>query len=243
MPKVTLEPQKTTWVRFIDEKATMKVERHCKVYYFKDNILENTTQSVEMKYLFSGLKGGRCIPSSQLIIKEKGIPVTITQTAISMDPTKFTSMTTSDPFVEISDDVASVEKSKVKEKKLSRRVIEREWVETVTRVIKVKNKTGKKVALDLSVFENPADSILFESSNPKPNKTTPPERNWEIKMGKDEEKILSIKFKVRRIEQIRLPPDKSGGGNKAVLDEEYEDVESESPMAAQAFDNQQANQQ
>jgi hypothetical protein len=242
MPKVTLEPQKTTWVKFIDEKATMKVERTCKVYYYKDSILENTTQSVEMKYLFSGLKGGKCIPSSQLIIKEKGIPVTITQTAISMDPTKFSSMTTSDAFVEISDDVASVEKSKVKEKKLSRRVIEREWEETVTRVIKIKNKTGKKVALDMSIFENPADGILFESSNPKPNKTTPPERKWEIRMPKEDEKIVSIKFKVKRIEQIRLPPDKSGGKEQA-LDEDFEDIMPEAAGNQPANFDQQNNAQ
>jgi hypothetical protein len=236
MPKVTLEPQKTTWVKFIDEKATMKVERTSKVYYYKDSILLNTTQSVEMKYLFSGLKGGKCIPSSQLIIKEKGIPVTITQTAISMDPTKFSSMTTSDPFVEISDDVASVERSKIKEKKLSRRVIEREWEETVTRVIKFKNKTGKKVSLDISIFENPADGILFESSNPKPVKTTPPERKWEINMAKEDEKILSIKWNVKRKESIRLPPDKSGA--KGGEGEEFDELESEERAMPAQFDNQ-----
>jgi len=237
MPKITLEPQKTTWVRFIDEKAKMKVERGCKVYYYKDNIRSNMTHSVDMKYLFSGLKGGKCIPSSQLIIKEKGIPTTITQTAISMDPTKFTSLTTCDAFVEINDNVASVEKSKVREKKLSRRVIERAWEETVSRNIKFKNKTGKKIMIELAVFENPADDILFQSSNPKPTRTSPPERGWEVKMDKDDEKVIAVKFVVKRVETIKLPPDKTIG-NKAQGDEYLDEVDAAPCEQAVQFDNQ-----
>lgn len=228
MARNTLEPRKTTWVKFIDEKAKMDVERKCKVYYYTGNILSNLTHNVDMKYLFTNLKSGKCIPSSQLIIKENGIPVTITNTVVSLDPTKFTSATTEDPFVEISDNVASVDKTKVKEKKLSKRIIEREWEEIVTRVVKVENKTGKKINLDMSVFENPADGIIFKEATPKPSRSTPPERGWMIDLKKEQDKTISIQFVVKRKESIRLPPDKTGKVYDDQLDEmDYPVEESE----------------
>lgn len=228
MSRNTLEPRKTTWVKFIDEKAKMAVERKCKVHYYTSNILSNLTHTLDMKYNFTGLKSGKCIPSSQLIIKEGGIPVTITQTVVSLDPTKFASTTTEDPFVEISDNVASVDKGKVKEKKLSKRIIEREWEEEVTRVIKVENKTGKKINLDFAVFENPADGINFKSATPKPSKSAPPERGWIIELKKEQDKSISIKFVVKRKESIRLPPDKTGKVYNDQLDEmDYPVEESE----------------
>jgi hypothetical protein len=211
MPRISLEPRKTTWVKFIEEAAKMKMERKCNIYYYKSNILSNITQYVDMKYKITGLKSGKCIPSSQLIIKENGIPVTITQTVVSLEPDKFSSATTNDPFVEITDNVASVEKSKIREKKLSKRVIERAWDETVTRVVKIENKTGKKISLDISVYENPAEDIVFVSSTPKPSRTTPPERAWTINMKKEEEKTITLKFTVKRTDSIRLPPDKTRG--------------------------------
>ena len=192
MAKISLEPRKTTWVKFIDEKAKMVVERKCKVHYYKSNILTNLTHSIDMKYLFTGLKSGKCIPSSQLIIKEGGIPVSITQTVVSLSPEKFSSATTYEAFVEIEDNVAEVDKSKVKEKKLSRRLIERTWTETVKRVIKIENKTGKNIMVELSVFENPADDIVFVKANPKADKATPPERKWNIKMKKEGQKLITL---------------------------------------------------
>jgi len=215
MSKINLEPRKTTWVKFIDEKAKMKVERKCKVQYYRSNILSNLTHGIDMKYLFTNLKSGKCIPSSQLIIKEGGIPVSITQTVVSLSPDKFSSATTYDPFVEIEDKVAKVVKSKVKEKKLSKRLIERTWSETVKRVIKIDNKTGKKILVELSVFENPADDILFTSSSPKPERSTPPERHWEINLKKEQEKVITLTFSVQRKENIRLPPDKTIKGRIA----------------------------
>jgi hypothetical protein len=61
-------------------------------------------------------------------------------------------------------------------------------------------------------------------------------------MAKEEEKIVSIKFKVKRIEQIRLPPDKSGG--KDVTTEEFDEEALEERMMPQQADfNQQNNAQ
>ena len=230
MSKINLEPRKTTWVKFIDEKAKMKVERKCKVQYYRSNILSNLTHSIDMKYLFTNLKSGKCIPSSQLIIKEGGIPVSITQTVVSLSPDKFSSATTYDPFVEIEDKVAKVDKSKVKEKKLSKRLIERTWSETVKRVIRIENKTGKKILVELSVFENPADDILFSSSSPKPERSTPPERYWGIQLKKEQEKIITLTFSVQRKENIRLPPDKTIKGRIAYGNEDM------SEMAQQRMD-------
>jgi hypothetical protein len=177
-----------------------------------------------MKYLFTNLKSGKCIPSSQLIIKEGGIPVSITQTVVSLSPDKFSSATTYDPFVEIEDKVAKVDKSKVKEKKLSKRLIERTWSETVKRVIKIENKTGKKILVELSVFENPADDILFTSSSPKPERSTPPERYWAIQLKKEQEKIITLTFSVQRKENIRLPPDKTIKGRIAYQNEDMAEM-------------------
>jgi len=73
VPRISLEPRKTTWVRFIDQTATMDVERTCDVAYASHNVLSNMDHGVDMRYLFSGLKGDTSIPSSQLIIKERGI--------------------------------------------------------------------------------------------------------------------------------------------------------------------------
>ena len=134
----------------------------------------------------------------------------------------FSSATTYDPFVEIEDKVAKVDKSKVKEKKLSKRLIERTWSETVKRVIRIENKTGKKILVELSVLENPADDILFTSSSPKPDKSTPPERHWAIDLKKEQEKIITLTFSVQRKENIRLPPDKTIKGRLAYPDQMVE---------------------
>ena len=216
MPKITLEPRKTTWVNFIDEKAKMEIERTCKVYYYKSNILNNANHYVEMRYKFSGMKGNKMIPSSQLIIKENGIPVTITNTQVSLEPNKFSSTQTQDPFVEVTDNVANYKKSKVKEKKLSKRVIERTWEEDVTRVIKVSNKTGRNIVLELKVFENPAENVAFVSASPKPTETCAPERIWKLEFKKEQDRSLTLKFKVRRLESLRLPPDKTRGGGEGL---------------------------
>jgi len=54
--------------------------------------------------------------------------------------------------------------------------------------------------------------FAFVSANPKPTETCAPERVWKLEFKKEQDRSLTLKFKVRRLESMRLPPDKTRGG-------------------------------
>ena len=206
--KITLEPRKTTWVPFIDSTAKLEIEWTAKINYTGWSAHQNTTHSVDMRYIFTKLDGAQFIPSSQLIIKEEGIPLAITETVVSPVKDRFRSEKISDPFVEVNDKLASIEKSKVKSKQLSKRMIERSWTETINRSIRIENKTGKQVLLNLMVVDNPAEELIFISSTPEPTKKEPPEYIYDVKLAPDAIVTIKIELKLKKLEKLELPPDK-----------------------------------
>ena len=106
--KITLEPRKTTWVPFIDTDATLEIHWTARIEYTPHAAHQDASHAVDMRYSFSGMQGAQFIPSSQLIIKESGIPLTITESVVSPIKDRFKSERVADPFVEISDKVASI---------------------------------------------------------------------------------------------------------------------------------------
>ena len=57
--KITLEPRKTTWVPFIDSKAKLEIEWTAKIEYTSWSASQNSTHSVDMRYIFTGLDGAQ----------------------------------------------------------------------------------------------------------------------------------------------------------------------------------------
>ncbi len=207
MTKITLEPRKTTRVPFIYDKAKMKTEHRLHIQFYGADILTTAARMALIRYSFTGLTSGKPIPASQLIIKEKGLPQTIAQTEPSAMPDKFNSQWVDDPLVEIMDRVSKVEQTKFEEKKLSNRVIERVREDTVTRAIRMVNKTGKPVTMKLEIEDAPASGLQFVSAEPSPTTIRAPEYIWEFSMAKEEERIVLVKFNFKRTERIELPAD------------------------------------
>jgi len=209
MPKITLEPRKTTRVPFLTGKAKMKTEHKLHIAYYGEDVLQSMDRSAQIRYTFTGLTSGKPIPGSQLIIKERGLPQTIARAEPSAIPDKFHSVWVEDPLVEISDRVAKVEQTKFEEKKLSNRLIERVREEAVTRTIRVMNKTGKAVHIRLEIEDSPANGLIFKNADPAPATSRPPEQIWELNIAKEADTTVSMKFNLKRTERIELPSDRT----------------------------------
>jgi hypothetical protein len=209
MPRITLEPRKTTRVPFLTGKAKMKTEHKLHISYYGEDVLQSMDRSAQIRYTFTGLTSGKPIPGSQLIIKEKGLPQTIARAEPSAIPDKFHSIWVEDPLVEISDRVAKVEQTKFEEKKLSNRLIERVREEAVTRNIRVQNKTGKAVHIRLEIEDSPANGLVFKNAEPAPNASRPPEQIWELNIAKEADVSVSMKLNLKRTERIELPSDRT----------------------------------
>jgi hypothetical protein len=205
--KITLEPRKTTWVPFVDCNAKLEIEWTVRIAYNKAMARENTSHSAFMRYIFNDLEGAQFVPSSQLIIKENGIPLVITQSVASPVKDRFRSERIVDPFVEIGDRVAQIEKSEVATKQLSKGVVERSWTDTINRSIRMENKTGKEVLLKLTVLDRPAEELVFVSSTPKADSKEQPEYRYNVQLKSDEVKTIKIELKLKNVEKIESPPE------------------------------------
>lgn len=205
--KITLEPRKTTWVPFLDCKAKVEMEWTARIEYSEWSVRQNSTHPVNMRYVFHIPGGNKFIPSSQLVIKEQGVPLAITQTVVTPVKDRFKSEKMVDPFVEINDRVAGIEKTKVTSRQLSKRMIERSWTETIERAIKVENKTGKTVKLSLTLTDQPASELTFSGSTPSPFSKEPPEYLFNLEMQKEEIHTIRVTFKLNKVEKIELPPE------------------------------------
>ncbi len=224
--KITLEPGKTTWVPFIESNAKVKISWTCKIEYTAYSIYNNNMHTANLRYVFSDLKGAQFIPSSQLIIKEEGIPLSITETVASPVKNKFKSEKIDDPFIEINDKIATIEKSKVISRTLSKRMIERAWTEKINRSVKIENKTGKKVLLKLSIVDKPAEELIFTSSEPAPSSKEPPEYYFDIELNEDDIKVIKLELKFKKLEKLELPPDiMKGNEQDAALVEQDQQAE------------------
>ena len=208
--KITLEPRKTTWVPFIDSKARLTIHWTAKIEYTTYSAHLDTSHEVMMRYGFSGLEGAGFIPSSQVIIKENGIPLTITESVVSPVNDRFSSERVQDPFVEVTDKLASIKKSKVTSRQLSRRMIERSWSEKITRSIKIENKTGRQVSLALTVVDRPAEELVFVSSTPAPDRTEQPEYIYAVTLEPDAVQVIKVELKLKSVEKLELPPEQAG---------------------------------
>lgn len=202
--KLTIEPRKTTWVKFLDSKAQLKIEWRCRVDYNAYNVKEALTWGTKSRYLFSSLSGVQAVPSAQLLLLEQGVPLAITQTVVSAVKDKFQSEEIDDPFVVVTDKLASLKKSERKERSLGKGLLERTWLENIERSISIENKTGKKVSLFLTLVDRPADDLSFVQSEPAPTRKASPEYVFELELAPDEEKLLKISLRLGRTESIRL---------------------------------------
>ncbi len=222
---ITLESRKTTWVSFIDTYAKMKAQWNCTAFYNIYNIKDNTPRSVNMKYTLFDLKNKDFIPSSQLIIKKEGIPQTITHTVVSSKRDSFSSEHIDDPFVEVQDNLANVIKKDLKEKRLSKTMLERTWTEYITRSIKIANKNEHDIHLILKIQDDPAQELTFKSSDPQPKGKEPPEYIYEFNIKAEKEILLKIEFIVKQKETIKTPHSRrSHAANEEFSDMEFEEA-------------------
>jgi hypothetical protein len=212
--KITLEPRKETRVPFLRSPATMNMEHRIEIAYSTYSVKDNSTPTVNMRYMISGIRTDRTIPPSQLVILQQGVPVTVTHMAGSPAPGKLHSTWVDDPLVEVLDRVSRVEKKRTREKRLSSRVIERFTDEIVTRQVKIENKTGKALEMELTVQEDPASGITFVEAKPAPKSSQPPEHHWELSIPVEGVATVAITLEVKRVEKIELPPDRIGGDRK-----------------------------
>ncbi len=212
--RITLHPRKTTRVPFLKSTSKVRLEHRLQLEYLPGAVKENYQPTPDMRYLLSGLPPNEAVPPSELIVFQKGIPVTTTTTKGTPGTGKLESAWMTDPLVEISDKVAGVTKVRQDEKRLSARVIERYTEETVVRMLKVENRTGKRVSLRLLLLERPSDGIMFTSAEPKPNRSSPPEHEWDLDVPVEGAATVTITLATKLLEKIELPPDRPGSGGR-----------------------------
>ena len=203
--KITIEARKSTWVPFLDTKAQLEIKWRARATYRAHNIRSPHTWPVSSRYTFKNISAKDAIPTSQLIIMEDGVPLAITQTVVSGVKARLQTEDIEDPFVVITDNLANLTKSEPQQTKVAKGVIERTWTETIVRNVKIENKTGKKVSLQLKIVDHPADELVFESSTPDPSNKQPPEYNFELTLEPDAEQSLLLRFTLGRREKIEVP--------------------------------------
>jgi hypothetical protein len=208
--KLTLEPRKTTWVPFLDSKAQLTAEWRSRVEYHGYNARDPLTWKTRTRYTFSGLAGPTAIPSSQLIIMENGIPLTVAQTVVSAVKDRFQSEEVDDPFVVITDRLARLDKSEPKEKQLAKGLFERTWTETIERSLRIENRTGKVLKLALTVVDDPAEELTFVSAEPAAVRRAPPEYGFDIELAPDAEGTIKVVLAHKKSETIKAPRVESG---------------------------------
>lgn len=203
--KITLEARKTTWVPFIDSTAKLDVEWKSRAEYNAYAIRKEHTWTVQTRYTFSGLQTDAPIPTSQLVLMEQGVPIVITSSVVSAVKNRFQSEEIEDPFVVITDKLARVTRSEPQRRQLARGLIERSWTETIARLVKIENKTGKQVSLELTVVDKPADELTFHSSQPEPSVSRPPEYVYQLELDVDAIHTLHLTFELAKRESIQAP--------------------------------------
>jgi hypothetical protein len=218
--KLTIEPRKTTWVSFVDSRAQLKVEWRMRAEYQSHNVRNPLTWPVKSRYTFSGIEGALALPSAQLILLEEGVPLAITQSVASAVKDRFQSEEVDDPFVAVTDRLASLRKSDLKQTKLAKGLIERTWTETIERSIHIENRTGKLVKLIFTLVDHPAEELEFVQADPAPERSTPPEYVFNLELAVDAIKLLKVTLRQRRSESIRTPVEPvayGAGANRAQL--------------------------
>ena len=113
-----------------------------------------------------------------------------------------------DPFVVLTDRLAGVTRGDGQEHRPARGLLERSWVETIERSLRVENKTGKAVSLALTVVDHPAAELSFERSEPAPTTANAPEYRYDLAIAPDQELTVKIVLRAARKESIRLPAEK-----------------------------------
>ncbi len=215
--KISIEARRTTRVPFLDSQARLERSWKARAEYRTSNVHDELTWPVTTRYSFSGLECGFPIPSSQLIIMEDGVPLTTTATVVSALKDRFSSEAIDDPFVIISDKVAGLKKSDVTQRRLAKALIERSWREDIRRNIKLENKTGKAVQLELTVIDQPASELVFVEATPAPDRVQPPEVVFELAL--EPEAIVNVEILLRRDcrETIRAPIAQQRGQQEAKM--------------------------
>lgn len=225
--KITLQPRKTIRVPFLRSRSKVRLEHKLTVEYLPHSIKENEAPVPVMRYCLSDIQTKDAIPPSEMIVLQKGIPVMVTTTKGTPGTGKLESAWMSDPLLEVSDKVAGVKKLKQEEKRLSARVIERYVEETVVRALRISNKTGRPVNLLVQFQERPSDGIFFNSADPKPTKSAPPEHDWELQVPVEGEKVVTLNLTCKTLEKIELPPDRPAAHAREVDFAEDEAMEAD----------------
>jgi hypothetical protein len=225
--KLTLEPRKTTWVSFLDSTAQLKMEWKCRAEYRAHNVRDTLTWQTFTRYTFTGLKAEHAMPSSQLIMMEQGIPLAITQSVVSAVKDRFQSELIQDPFVVITDKLASLKKKDMIEKRLAKGLVERSWVEVIERSLRVENRTGKPLTLALTVVDHAAEEVEFVSSEPAPALVQKPEVTFEVRLAPDQEQTVRVTLTLGRHESIRTPISHTKDSDLARANEEQEDQQAD----------------
>ncbi|BBM86657.1 hypothetical protein [Candidatus Uabimicrobium amorphum] len=85
-------------------------------------------------------------------------------------------------------------------------MIERTWVETIHRSIRIENKTSKKVQMRLTIIDNPAANINFIKSTPAASSQDATEYIFDVEMESDAIQTLKLTFQENKQEKLELPP-------------------------------------
>lgn len=205
--KITIESRKSTWVPFIESDAKLELSWRARCAYTQNNIYNEQTWPVKTRYSFSDFHSEHSIPSSQLIIMEDGIPTAITETVVSALKNRFQSEEIDDPFVEISDKVAKLERTAPQQRSISNMLYEESWSETITRILKIENKTGKKVQLSLTLLTNPAQSLSFVASKPAPQNEASPEYRFDVALDVDMQTSIEVQLRIDKKKTIQETTD------------------------------------
>ncbi len=204
--KLSLPSHETIRVELFKEKAHHAEEYRISVHYAPHNIKLNQHWKALLQLTFFDLNSPIKIPSSSVIVAKQGLPLMFNTTQGSNVTNRFKL----DPIqafdVIIEDQVVAVEEKDLQEKTIAERMIERSWTEIITRMINIKNDTGRLLEkVIITVTDDPTNYISLVSTDPAPDEINLPKRKWTFALEPDQSKTIKVMLQYQRREKIELP--------------------------------------
>ncbi|MFW9997728.1 MAG: hypothetical protein ACFFD4_37155 [Candidatus Odinarchaeota archaeon] len=205
--KLHLPAHETIRVELFDEKAIVVAEHRVVTRYSPYSIKTNQSLSASLVFTVTNLETRFIIPQSQIIVEKNGLPLMFNSTSGSNVPNRFKTDQITDAGLKVEDNIIKMEVKDSKEKNLGTRIIERTWTEEITRVISIRNETGREARkIVLEVSDDPANQIVYQGAEPEPDEINLPTRTWKVGLAVDEERKVTLIFHYHRKEQIEVQP-------------------------------------
>ncbi|MFX0101844.1 MAG: hypothetical protein ACFFCS_19925 [Candidatus Hodarchaeota archaeon] len=201
--KATLESRKSVRLNwFKQEKIPFVIKRRTSISYSTSSVSYNDqSQDIYMQYEFSGLE--KPIPSTSIIIFQNELPQSYLHTSGSIgkkiltDEINDTDITVKDRIVKMEQGEEKITTKPVQphETHIYKEIQIHERLDTIKRKILFKNESANLIKnLEVTFLEN--KEVSFKESTPAPEKSDPPEYEWNLEIPADGSVSIEITMEV-----------------------------------------------